>query len=167
MQLEISVFGDVQFSRQLLRFAERANNMVPVFEVLSRDFYEMERQQFASEGASASGGWAPLAPSTVAHKAAVGAPQEILQYSGDLLRSLTRSNAKGSRKRIRPDEMEIGTAIRYAAFHQKGTRRMPQRRPVELRASDRVRWVKAMQRWIVSESVGSESSALSGALAGF
>jgi phage gpG-like protein len=151
MRLSVDVFGDVQLDRRLLRFEEHAGDLSPVFEALADDFLDLEGRQFASEGGFASGGWAPLAPSTVRRR---GTAHPILTDSGDLRASLTQRDGKGSVRRISDDEMFVGTDVDYAQYHQTGTRRMPRRRPVELRNADRQRWVKAMQRFLTTGEAG-------------
>ncbi len=145
MQISLSVFGDEQISRDLLRFGENAMDMTDAFQSLATDFYAMEARQFATQGGFGSGGWAPLAPSTRAKK---GTGSRILVDSGALKGSLTGPGS-GSIRKITPDEMEVGTSISYAQYHQHGTSRMPMRKPVELRAVDKVRWVKVLQGHII------------------
>ena len=146
MQLTFEVLGDRQIARKLERFGERAQDMTPLFRQLVNDFYSIERDQFRSEGSSGSGGWAPLRPATVAAR---GNAHPILTDTGDLRASLTRPSAKGAVSEIGPDGFFVGTDIDYAHFHQRGTSRMPRRRPVELTGADRTAWVKALQRFLI------------------
>lgn len=152
MQLRLEVFGDVQLSRDLTRWADNAEDMSPAFEAISDDFRVIERRQFDSEGAYASGGWAALMPSTVARRG--GRAHPILRTpgdkGGDLRRSLTTKGAKGAIRQITADSMTVGTRIKYAKFHQRGTARMARRRPVELTDADRKRWVKIIQAHLVT-----------------
>lgn len=152
MQLRLEVFGDVQLSRDLLRWADNAEDMTPAFEAISDDFRVIERRQFDSEGAYASGGWAPLKPSTVARRG--GRAHPILRTPGDaggrLRRSLTTKGARDAVRDITADSMTVGTRVPYAKYHQRGTKNMAQRRPVELTAADRARWVKVIQAHLVA-----------------
>jgi phage gpG-like protein len=150
MRLRLEVFGDVQLDRKLLRFEENLGDLEPVFEALADDFLAIETSQFASEGGFASGGWDPLADSTVRRR---GSAHPILDDFGDLRASLTQDGAKGSIRNITSDELFVGTDVDYAQHHQTGTPRMPRRRPVEFREADRRRWVRKIQRYIVSGEV--------------
>lgn len=163
MRLTLEVYGDRQLDRKLLRFADRVGDLEPVFEALADDFLSIETRQFTSEGRFASGGWAPLADSTVARR---GSAHPILDDHGDLRASLTDAAAKGAIRQVTSDSLFVGTDIDYARFHQTGTgantggqfgpaqagqRSMPRRRPVEFREADRRRWVQAIQRYLTTE----------------
>jgi phage gpG-like protein len=147
MDIRVDVFGDVQLDRKLLRLERRGQDLSPVFDVLADDFFELESRQFSSEGGFASGGWDPLADSTVRRR---GSAHPILDESSELRDSLTQDGAKGSIRRITSDELFVGTDVDHAQYHQTGTPRMPRRRPVEFRETDRRRWVKAIQRYLVT-----------------
>lgn len=151
MRLRLDVFGDVQFDRRLLRFQDHAADMTVPLTALAADFHDLETRQFASEGGSGSGGWAPLAPATVRDRIRHGFPGDhpILHRTGALEASLTDPHAAGAVERVAPDSLFVGTNVSYARFHQTGTRRMPRRRPVEFTERDRRRWVKVLQRYIV------------------
>lgn len=150
--ISFQFYGDQQVERTLDRFAEAAEDATPVWEVLADRFARMERKQFATEGAHASGGWAPLSPRYAAWKARHYPGRPILVLTGDLKESLTR----------RPFDIEIitpklaifGSAVVYGGYHQRGEGHNPRRRPVELRESERREWVKVLQRWIVTGSLG-------------
>lgn len=156
MNFTIEIFGDKQVDRDLLRFRERSMNMAPAFAALAADFLQQETRQFDSEGAYASGGWVPLRPSTIAKKAAAGQDLRILHATLAMQRSLTVPGAPGQVRRITRDEMFVGTDVRskkgfpYPAVHQKPIRSpLPRRRPVELRATTRREWIKALQHYLV------------------
>jgi phage gpG-like protein len=146
LELRIESFGDVQLSRRMLRFGENVGDLSPAFRQIVDDFAKLGFDQFASEGRKASGGWAPLAASTIARKG----HDTILSATGDLETSLTGTQDGGLRRvHITDDEMEYLSLVPYAGYHQTGTARMPRRRPFELRARDRASVVKRLQRHIV------------------
>lgn len=160
MKLSLEIFGDVQLNRSLLRLGTRLHDLTPVFNVMADEFLVMETLQFNSEGGFASGGWAPDAESTLAHKAALGLDMRVMHATLALRNSLTQKGAEGAVRRIGPQSMEVGTEVRsstgfpYAAAHQKpqaGGRK--RRRVVELRPIDRNRWVKHVQRFVVTGSI--------------
>lgn len=158
MEIKLEAFGDTQLDRELLRFQDRGDDFSPMFESLAEDFYSIERAQFASEGRFASAGWAPLSSAYAARKARLHPGKTILRATDALFESLT--GGAGSTRRITNDEMYLAGAA-HGIFHQRGTRRMPRRRPVELRIQDRNRWIKTMQRFIVT---GEVSGGLTGML---
>lgn len=146
ISVDLSVHGDVQVSRRIVRFSEHAADARPAWRQIIRDLEGIEARQFASEGRYGSGGWEPLAESTLARKHG----GRILVDTGALLRSLTERAAPGAIREIHPDWMQFGTGVPYAGFHQHGTKRMPARKPVELPESDRRRVVKSLQRFLMT-----------------
>lgn len=151
MDLELSIFGDVQLRRKLLRFGEKAQDASDAFEEIADQLRLIEREQFDSEGGFASAGWAPLAPSTILRKLSRGQPLTILEATGRLRRSLTGEHDPGHVEIVGPQQLVFGTQVPYAHFHQTGTSQMPRRRPVELRETDRRQVVRILQRHLVSE----------------
>lgn len=145
MRLELEAFGDVQFSRELLRVGANAGDMRPAFDNVHVLLLAVENRQFGSEGGAFSGGWKPLAASTVRYKAKHGLDPRILHATGDLRRSFANNHAKGHVYRASANEMFVGSSIPYARFHQTGTKRMPRRRPFELNEQVRRQVVKILQ----------------------
>lgn len=150
----IEVFGDRQVDRQLLRMGARVQDPIPLWESLAEDLMQIEQAQFSSEGGSGSGGWAPLADSTLIQKARRGFPSAILRATDALMNSLTRRGAEGQVLDINPEFLRFGTDIEYGGFHQTGTSRMPQRRIVEYTELERVALIKKVQLFIVRGVVG-------------
>lgn len=109
-------------------------------------FYEIETEQFESEGArGASGKWTPLAPVTKLFKETVFPGQAILRQTDDLFHSLTSPDAVGAIVRPERDELTLGSAVPYALFHQRGTGRMPARPPISLTDNDKRQIIKSIQ----------------------
>lgn len=153
MWLNVDVFGEVQFSRELLRVADRVYDMRQAWQAIHRSFLGAERRQFATEGATYSGGWAPLKPTTVAAKVASGLDPRVLHATLRLRRSLTSEFSTDHVFRISFDEMFVGSKVPYGVHHQFGTKKMARRRPVEFNDPLRKRWVKIMQSWIFKAEV--------------
>lgn len=166
MILEFDVFGDVQFSRDLLRFRDRAMDMRPAFASIHASFLAIERHQFATSGGF-SGGWRPLAPSTVEAKERRGLDPRILRATDAMWKSLTTASHPAHVFDNQPDTLFMGTRVKsaksfpYPATHQHGTRnrRVPQRRIVELTETHRRRWVRIMQRYVVGAALDQGASA--------
>jgi phage gpG-like protein len=149
MRLLLDVAGDRQLDRTLLRMAGRADDMSDALGAVGDMLAGAETRQFSSQGTYASGGWAPLAPSTLARKAALGQGDRILVATGELRDSLTRRTGGGNALReVTPSSLVFGTTVPYARFHQQGTGRMPQRRPLELTEGDRRQSVRILQRFV-------------------
>lgn len=146
--LTFDFYGDTQLERTLDRFAAGAEDATPAWEAIADRFVHVERRQFATEGKSSSGGWAPLSPKYAAWKAQHYPGKPILQREGHLVRSLTRRPL--GVERIEPQEAWLGSDIDYGAFHQRGAGNLPRRRPVELTEAERRLWVKILQRFIVT-----------------
>jgi hypothetical protein len=80
------------------------------------------RLQFASEGRFGSGGWSPLAPSTVLFKSLTGLRPQILQATGAMLGAASRPS-----RIVTPRSLTLTIHDEKIGFHQTGTSRMPAR----------------------------------------
>jgi phage gpG-like protein len=151
--IRFAFYGDVQLERTIDRTLDALDDASPAWEVIATSFQRAERRQFATEGAYASGGWAPLSPKYAAWKERHYPGQPILVLTGDLKRSLTERPF--GIEVIEPQRMRIGSDVEHGAYHQGGGGNLPRRRPVELTESLRRSWVKTIQRWIVTGKAGS------------
>lgn len=152
MRIEFSVYGDVQLNRDILRVSGRAQNMAPAFARVLELWRHETAAQFESEGDHASGGWQPLAVATVESKQRQGLRPEILRATDALLRSLTTGD-ENAIVRITPSELDYGTRLPYGRFHQRGTVRMSQRRPVAFTEGARRATIKILQRYLITGEV--------------
>lgn len=148
LRFTFSVLGETQIDRTLARFADNIGDASPVWEKLADRFARLERRQFATEGGAYSGGWPALSPKYAAWKERHYPGKPILERSGDLKDSLTRRPF--GIEVIEAGHMVLGSDVAYGKYHQAGTDRMPQRRPVELSESERRTWVNLIQRFIVT-----------------
>jgi Phage virion morphogenesis family len=149
VRVTFETLGEVQFSRDLLRVGNRGGDMSPVLGSIADDWMDWNQEQFTTEGGRASGGWAALAPSTVKRR---GSAHPILQVSGALMEELTkRSNVLVTDSFAHlsiPDDVE-----EYGRYHQSGTSRMPQRRPIEFTDMDRRQMVRKLQLFVLRGAV--------------
>lgn len=143
--LETNIAGAEEIRLAFSRFGEGVQDLRPAWKLISDDFYEMEANLFKSQGASGNEAWKPLAASTLRRKKG----PSILDETGALRRSLTQSGGKNILS-IKKMEVRMGTRDPKAKFHFYGTRRMPRRRPIQVTPNDTRRWVKLMQRHLVS-----------------
>lgn len=151
VKFALEFYGDVQLSREIARIAERPKDARPVWQFLADRFAVYERGQFSSHGRYGSGGWAPLSPGYAAwkHKHYPGKP--ILVRTGTLKASLT-ARPFGVDV-IENAFMAVGSDVSYGRYHQQGTPHMPRRRPVELSEAERRRWIRTLQRYLITGGV--------------
>lgn len=144
MRVDFEMFGETQFSRSLERISDRAGNAKPVFAKIGRDWMNWNEEQFDSEGARSSGGWDPLAASTIASKG----HDQILFDSGDLFDEMVSfGNLEITDEHLYfaiDDEVD-----RYARIHQRGGDSVPRRRVLEFTDLDRTEMVKDLQLWLI------------------
>jgi phage gpG-like protein len=154
MRIDIDLFGDVQVSRELLRFAGRIEDATPAFEQIANDLRELEAQQFDEQGKRASGGWQQLADSTIDRKLHSSDPRVrananvILQATGRLKASLTGEWDPDHIEIVQPHQLVFGTTVPYAHYHQLGEG-VPRRRELELTETDRRQVVRTLQAYLV------------------
>lgn len=136
MKLELDFFGEDLLASDIGDTGRRADDLRPAFRRVVKQLHISARKQFDSEGAYASGRWAPLAASTVRQKAAAGLDPRILHATGRLRDSLQGKNADKI-QRVNRQSLTYGTYTRYAIYHVTGTSKMPRRRPMQLTKGDR------------------------------
>lgn len=144
----IEIFGEKQVSRRLMNVAHDVDDMRPGFDDVHDIFLRIQRQQFRGQGRF-SGKWAPLAPSTIAAKASAGLDLRILHATERLRKSLTNKTSADHIYETTKTKMTLGSKVPHGKFHQSGTSRMPQRRPVQFTDAHKREMVKALQRRIM------------------
>jgi phage gpG-like protein len=147
--VEVEVDGEKQVVRKLLRVSQ-APDLRPIAEAVRHLFFEAELEQFDSQGHSGSGGWAPLKPRTVARKVAQGLDPRILRAKEDLFRSVTSAGSENAIFRADSDTLLVGTKDPKAKLHQRGTRKMPQRKVIDLNERNRRAIVKLVQAEVMA-----------------
>lgn len=155
LSIHVEVLGEKQISRKMLRFAERAGSMVPVFEVIHDYLREVSDRQFQSQGQYSGKPWAKLRDTTIERKRRSKDPttranaDRILHAQEKLRRSLVNAGDPNQKKVITPNTMVYGTKLVYAPFHMKpGPHSRPVRRPVDLTEKNKVAILKTLQMWI-------------------
>ena len=148
MRITLEAFGEVQLDRELMRISRNAADMRPAFDSIHQDVLKDDREQFSSEGGRFSGGWRPLAASTVAAKARGGFDLRILHRTLRLRNSLTQPGHADHIYQTTADEMHFGSRVPYGVFHQLG-RGVPRRRPFELDTAARREIMKHLQRHLL------------------
>ena len=160
----VEVLGEEQVARILDGVEYRAQDMRPVWQILAEDFYQVEEEQFATEGGF-SGGWAELSERYKAWKEAHYPGQPILVLTGALREALTTPNAAGSIYDLQRDYMMIGASrkeIPYGPYHQTGWRSpkrwIKARPPIALPESTKERWVAAIHAYLKGADLGAALS---------
>ncbi len=153
MKLVFSVWGEDIIERDLLRFAHRALDARPAWVAIIKDIEDELTEQFDSEGAHASGGWAQLAASTLAQKAAAGLDPRIMHATLRLRESLTE-NSEDTIKILDPNFFVFGSDVEYGAYHMGPSGDRPARPPVALNEVAKTRMVKTLQRYMVEGELG-------------
>lgn len=151
MRLDLDAFGDTQFSREILRVGQNAADMRPAFDNVHDLLRKVELRQFGTQGSAFSGGWKPLAATTVKNKAAHGLDPRILHATLRMRKSFTTKNHRDHVYRATADEMFAGSSVPYARFHQLGTKNLARRRPFELDESVRRDIIKLLQAHLVDK----------------
>lgn len=128
MKLEISVEG----MQDLLNSIEKVERGVldlrdlGTWDWVEREFYQVVKEQFASEGgAGQSGKWKGLSHPYAEIKTRTYGDNGILVASGAMYRSLT--GGAGAIVDKQAQEMTLGSTDKKAGWHQHGTGRMPAR----------------------------------------
>jgi phage gpG-like protein len=148
-KLRIESRDITRLRRRIGRMRERANDLIPAWEVTADWLADQQRIQFDTEGARWGQPWAPLAQSTLTGKLRRGEPPDILVRHSALERSLGIRTL--SIERLAPRTMVLGTKVPYAHFHQRGTSRMPARILLDARPVAREGAISsAVASWIIN-----------------
>lgn len=152
--VDITVTGERENARRLMRVGERGMDMRPIFSVLSDDWDTIVDEQFETEGRRGqTRGWKVLSESRVLQKEAQELDPRIMHATLALRRSLTKRGARGSIRRVRAHELYRGTSIFYAQYHHEGTARLPVRKIYVFTNRDRSAWDDVMTDFIISGRV--------------
>lgn len=133
--------GVVTLQRSLATFGMRVADMSPAWREVGEKLQYDFAKNFEGEGGQFGGWskWAPLAESTVAERRRLGygAAHPILQRTGALYESVVVEGAPDNVFQVKPNGLQLGSTLYYAAFHEYGTVRMPRRAVVGLSAERR------------------------------
>ena len=130
--ITITTSGMAAVVRHFQEMRQRADELSPAWEEFLTWWAQTNREQFTSRGTRWRSPWPALSPSTQRQKKRAGFLSEPLVRTTEL-RSELVGRPLGV-EHIRADEVDAGTDISYAKFHQKGTRKMPRRRIVNAQA---------------------------------
>lgn len=150
-QFKIEVAGEEQLNRVFARTDAAFKDLRPIWPDVRDEFWAIEKEQFASEGADGrSGKWQPLTERYLEQKIKRYGDQPILRASGELEESLTGPNDYSV---YRPGQksIEIGTSLERGLFHQQGAGNLPKRPPIDFSNDTQNRLMKKIQAGLVRE----------------
>ena len=130
---------------------DRTEDFRYIFEKMRDDLADRWKSNFLNNG-SLVGGWAPLDKEYGAWKSVnfPGAPPMV--RTGQLFRSV--SELRGSPNEINKHSATFGTNVKYAKFHQYGTRNMAKREVVFEPFGFAKKWSDAAADYIMDGKVG-------------
>jgi phage gpG-like protein len=156
--------GENVIRRELLRFEEGLDRPETALRAAGDVLREATEAQFETEGFHASGGWPPLAASTVIAKrfrrSNLFGPTDthILVATGRLRDALTKKFDPEHIERIDSSgtSLTFGAVTPYGVYHQseRPRTRLPRRPPVAPNEDDKRRIVKDMQRALIEQAKG-------------
>lgn len=131
------------YSVQLNELERRFTDMRPVFEKFGGYQLESIKRTHRAQGRPTK--WKELAESTKADRKRHGFPPErpILERTGRMIKAYAYKYTKNTYWMDNPTP--------YFKFHQRGTRKMPQRIVIQLLAQDKAQFTKYQNQYISGE----------------
>lgn len=146
--IRIGVSGAQDISRGLMALEAHVSDLSDAWSFVDQVFHDIVRQQFASEGGHGGRPWAPLAQRTILARRQIGlGARPILRRTGTLERSLTTLNSDALSVHTAL-QYRRGSLVEYGVFHQRGTRTMPARPPIELTNQDKEELVRPIRVYV-------------------
>lgn len=145
---------DQLFDRGLTRLVSRTRDFSEVFRRIGEDFRDVMKEQFDAEGY----GWEKLSTRYRVWKDKHFPGKTILRREDKMYNAMTRKGAAGNVNRVSATEAAFGAEGepgRIAHFHQIGAGRLPVRKVVYLRESDKRLFTKTMHEYMLR--LGSEA----------
>lgn len=132
----------------LERFAEDIKDFTPFFEWFRNWLVGYEREQFDTEGRQSGRRWKPLSKRYAKWKAKRYPGKPMLEASGALRESLTDDlDADIGRKRG-----VYWSGSNVGGYHQSGTKRMPQRAPLDFNKAANIEVGKALHLYVQKQA---------------
>lgn len=131
IRLEITSEGEEAIIRDFEDRWGRANDLRPAMKKFDNYYRKEIDSNFGKRGAN-FGGWKP----------------RKMAYSHPILNKTGRMK-RGFASDLRSDSVEIRNDVNYFRFHQKGTRKMPQRKMWGVRQVDMTNFQKYIQEYLM------------------
>lgn len=146
-----TTFQDARFKKGVKTIKATLKDMRKIWSKVADELDRIVEQIFHTEGAATvSGQWQELSDAYAARKSP---DHGILRRTDRLYKSLTHKYAADAVFTMRKDGFTRGTRVRYAAFHQNGTRRMPQRAIYDFRDNHARRLRAVLRHELAAASV--------------
>ena len=151
MRLTIETMGETLIDRELLRYAERAEDLGPFWRWWFGQMRSYEARGFESEGRTFGSTWRRLAKSTIAYKNRVWPGRKKLERTKRLRKSLTSLNSADSIRTTAAGEAIFGSQVPYGIILHKGIDgRMPARPIIKLTRRAKDSTVKGLQMYMAT-----------------
>lgn len=121
-----------QVKRKIREIKERSQNLMPAWNAALDWWTRGNQQHFGTQGKRWRTPWPELNPHYLDWKRSEGWQGDILVRTSDLRRSLT--DRPLPIEHITAHEVVAGTNIKYARYHQDGTKKMPRRQLINAKA---------------------------------
>lgn len=149
MRFTFEFLGKAEFDRSFNRVEKHIEDLRPVWDKVEKMMYQIESEQFKSEGAKGrTGKWKELTKDYAKRKAIEYPGTTILVRTGKLESSLT-SKTNETVLIKEKQEFGFGTKLFYAVYHQTGTKKMPARPPISFADDQRTRLTKEIQKGLL------------------
>lgn len=146
LNITFEIEGQVEFQREFDRFGENLTDFRQLWPGVITVLRKILLEQFAYEGAGATGQWQELSTGYAKWKAKHYPDSPILQRTGAMQLSLTGNTAHSI---VRPGKevLEFGTNLLYASYHQSRAPRtkLPRRPIFDFTEAHKIRITKAIQ----------------------
>jgi phage gpG-like protein len=149
-RISVQITGEKRVEQKFRSLRRNITDFSVGFRVIAHRFHQVERELFATEGASGGAPWAPLSPAYATWKRKHYPGRTILHLFGPLRKSLTQHPSTGSIEDVSPTQLRMGTRIPYGIRHQKGEGRLPVRKPLVVTPSEMRSWAKILNKSIWS-----------------
>jgi len=150
MRLSVEIDGREQTTRAFQTVNETIRDFSPVWPEIHMYFLRANVEHFESLGSRGGAQWTPLSAPYAKWKAKKYPGKPILVATERLKRSLSLAGQKGGDQVYEETALSLtmGTAVPYARYHQRGTKRMAARPVLQPTQRDIDRMVSRLYRYV-------------------
>jgi len=149
-----------QFSRAFDDLGKGIKDLREPFDKIGKDLRLGMRKQFKSEGTHRGTGWRELSPGYAKRKRKRYPGKPILEATGKMRTALLNDKHPSNLNAVRPLWAAFGIQSREllqrATWHQLGTRNMPKRKIIALEETDRRKWGRIIQTYLLKTVTAAE-----------
>lgn len=150
-RITLEVDGVAEFDRTFKRMDAQFDDLTPIWDDVRNAFWEIEKEQFASEGAAGRyGKWQKLSDRYEAQKQKQYPGKPILERTGKLKSSLTGQTSDTVYQKDKKN-MAVGTSLKYAGFHHRGAGKLPKRAIIAFSGKQKNYLQKEIQKGLVRD----------------